>query len=301
MSKALPTQGVFYDMSDEDYHKQYDRKDHFYSSSQLKDILEDKYKFKDKYLLGQEEKISQQQQDAYDVGTVVHTAILEPEKLKDSYVVWETGSRKGIVWEEFKEEHKGKLILTKTMKEKATNAIKAVKKSPLAMSCFEDGEPEVSFFVNFHGLNVKVRADWLRSPVIDDLKTTTGNVRDELKIKQKIKGLNYDLSAAFYLDVINYCIDLFELDIPKIKTFRWIFASKDSGGYCQIYDAKNYIPMGRAKYLEAIRRIKKYEAMGWEFKEEIVTLDPFGYEVADWIKPENKEEKSAEVADEDLL
>lgn len=282
-------EGVHYDMTDEVYHKQHSREEHYYSSSQLKTMLEDPLKFRDHYIKNKKPATPQALQDAFDTGTLAHTAILEPTKLKGSYVLWKTGNRTGKIWDKFKEDNEGKLVLTTKMKEQAENAIKAIKKSKLSKELFNDGQAEVSFFVDFHGLKVKVRADWLGgNGIITDLKTTTGNVRDAVSIKNKIKKLNYDLSAAFYVDVVNYCIDKFEIDIPHIGTFYWVFASKDKGGYSQIYDALDYLPMGRAKYRKAIADIKKHEANGWEFPEEIIRLQPFGYEVSDWIKPEPK-------------
>lgn len=284
MSSIKP--GVYYDMDDETYHQQHSEEEHFFSSSQLKTMLEDPIRFRDEYILGKKPATPPALQDAFDVGTLVHTAILEPDKLKGSYVKWETGgNRTGSVWEEFKAKHKGKLVLNPNMLKQANKCIKNLKASKLCMAQFTDGEAEVSFFVEFEGLRVKVRTDWLRATSIDDLKTTTGNVRDVVKIKNKVKSLNYDLSAAFYVDVVNYCIDLFELDRPKIETFRWIFGSKDKDS-AQVYDGKAYLAMGRAKYKKAIELIHKHSANGWKFPEEIIDLEPFAYEVSDWIKPD---------------
>jgi len=288
-------EGVYDDMSDEVYHTQHSREEHFYSSSQLKTMLEDPIKFRDQYIRNEKSPTPQGLQDAFDVGTLVHTAILEPEKLKGSYVVYTGAKRAGQEWTDFKEANKGKMIINKTMKASAENAVKATNKSIIAKALFKDGQAEQSFFVNFMGIKVKVRTDWLkRDYIVDgmnhdlsaivDLKTTTGNVRDAIKTKNKVKQLNYDLSAAFYVDVVNYCIEYFDLDIPKVETFIWVFASKDKGGYCQAYDAKAYLEMGRAKYLKAIELIKKHEANNWDFPEEIISLKPYGYELADWIE-----------------
>jgi len=297
-------EGVYYDMTDEVYHEQHGEKEHYFSSSQLKTILEDPIKFKKEYILNKKAPTPAALQDAFDVGTLVHTAILEPDKLKGSYAKWPAGSnRTGAVWEEFQEKNKGKLIMNPTMLKAANLCIKNLKSSPLCMEQFKDGEAEVSFFVEFMGLRVKVRTDWLRATSIDDLKTMKGNVRDADSIKKKVKALNYDLSAAFYVDVVNHCIDKFELDRPKLETFRWIFSSKDKE-CAQVYDAQAYLPLGRAKYRKAIELIHKHSAGGWEFPEEIIHIEPYGYEVSDWIKPEsviiNNEDLSSDE-DEDLL
>ncbi len=48
-------EGVYYDMTDEVYHEQHSREEHFYSSSQLKTMLEDPRSFKEKYIEGKSE------------------------------------------------------------------------------------------------------------------------------------------------------------------------------------------------------------------------------------------------------
>ena len=293
-------EGIYRDMSDTVYHEQHGEEEHFFSSSQLKTIMEDPIKFKKEYIQNKKAPTPAALQDAFDVGTLVHTAILEPKLLKGAYAKWPAGSnRTGSIWEEFKKENEGKLIMNPTMLKQANQAIKNIKSSPLCLAQFTEGEAEVSFFVEFMGLRVKVRTDWLRATSIDDLKTTTGNVRDINKIKGKIKSLNYDLSAAFYVDVVNHCIDKFELDRPKIETFRWIFTSKDKES-AQVYDGAAYLPLGRAKYRKAIELIHKHSENGWEFPEEIINLEPYGYEVSDWIKPEAIIINQDQEEDEDL-
>lgn len=288
-------EGVYREMDDTTYHQQHEEGEHYFSSSQLKTMLEDPIRFKKEYIDGDKPGTPPALQDAFDVGTVVHTAILEPKLLKGSYVKWTTGgNRTGKVWDEFKKENEGKLILNPTMLKQATKAIKNIKNSPLCMDQFKEGEAEVSFFVEFMGLKVKVRTDWLGATSIDDLKTTTGNVRDVEKIKGKVKSLNYDLSAAFYVDVVNYCIDKFKLDRPKIETFKWIFTSKDKDS-AQVYDGQAYLEIGRAKYKKAIELIHKHSANGWDFPEEIISIAPKSYEVQDWLGP--KKEQQAEEED----
>jgi len=294
--------GIYYNLSDEDYHKQYPWDEHYFSSSQLKTVLEDPRMFHEQYIVGKRKEVSQAMQDAFDVGTVVHTAILEPKKLKGSYAKWEGGNRTGKVWDDFLSNNVGKLILNKTMLSKANNAISAFKKSELSKELYRQdngSKPEVSFFTEFMGLRIKVRADLLtRQGVIRDIKTSTGNVRDEKKIKNKVKDAGYDLSAALYVDVVNHCIKEFEIDVPPIKDFEWLFLSKDEGGFAQNYSAHSFLPLGRAKYRKAIELIHKHQSLGWKFPEEIVCIEPNGYELVDWkIKQSKKEGPS----DEELL
>ena len=59
------TEGVHYDMTDEEYHKQYGSEEHFYSSSQLKTMLDDPEKFHKEYNLGIKKPTAQALQDAF--------------------------------------------------------------------------------------------------------------------------------------------------------------------------------------------------------------------------------------------
>jgi hypothetical protein len=276
---------VYWDMPDDEYHKQYSREEHYYSSSQLKTMLEDPHKFHREYILNKPEPTPQAMQDAFDVGTIFHTAILEPDKLKGSFVNFKGGQRRGKVWDDFKERHKDKIILTEGMLKDVKQLRANYEASELCKSYLEGGEYEVSFFIKFHGVNVKVRTDCLHTDYIVDPKSTKGYVHRADMIKQKIKTLNYDLSAALYLDVVNACIDHFELDIPHKEKFYWIFASKDKKTPAQLVDAENYIEMGRAKYMKALNLIKKFERQDWELKESIMVPRPPKYELNEWVKP----------------
>lgn len=295
-------EGVYDDMSDTEYHEQLAKEDHFNSSSQLKTMITDPQKFHEEYNLGKKKATPAALQDAFDVGTLTHTAVLEPSKLKGSYAKWpkDAGNRVGPDWKAFVEKNKGKLIMNHTMLKQANNAKKAVKKSSLCTQLFTDGKAETSFFMTFMGRKVKVRTDWMRPNLIVDLKTMKGNVRDAIAIKNKIKQLHYDLSAAFYVDVVNAAIKEFDLDLPIIEDFIWVFASKDDDGFAVAYSAKEYLPMGRAKYMKAFEEMDKHEANNWSFPEEIISLQPFGYEVSDWIKPETTEVVVEEEEDLDL-
>lgn len=278
---------VYYDMPDDEYHKQYCREEHYYSSSQLKTMLEDPHKFHREYILGKTEPVGQALQDAFAVGQVFHTAILEPDKLKGSYITYKSGQRRGKVWEDFQKNNADKIILTEGMFKDVKQLKTNYESSELCKQYLTGGQYEVSFFINLYGVNIKVRTDCLHDTYIVDPKSTKGYVHRPDTIKQKIKSLNYDLSAALYLDVVNACIDHFNLDMPYKKAFYWIFSSKDKKVPAQLVDAREYIEMGRAKYLEAIRLIKKYEASNWELKEEIMIPSPPKYELNEWVKPKS--------------
>lgn len=287
--------GLHYDMPDSAYHAQQDPKDHFYSSSQLKDILKSPALFKKKYITREVETGGTN--SAFSVGTYVHTAILEPENLESTTAIYKGAQRRGKEWEAFNKEHEGKVILVHDEKKASAGAmtelltaqhcIDVVDDSDWAQRLLHTGTPEVSLFVELEGIRIKVRADWLKlaEGAIVDLKTTSSDPASPSSMLKSTKDYSYDLSAALYMDAFNkYCAEgKGEEGGYVIDKFYWIYAGKKKDDGCQCYEAsEKMMELGRKKYKEAIRLIKYYESLDWEIPEEILVLNPASWEVSDW-------------------
>ena len=273
-----------------------------FSSSQLKTILEDPEVFYKKYVLFEGEK---EEGAHFDIGSYFHTAILEPHKQDEECAVFK-GIRRGAAWDKFKEENKGKAIITEAEMEQAERLINAVKNSPVAMNRIKRGRPEVSAFVRvlvygsviFHPeskaslskygwvkctdkppkdsieLVLKVRADLLGDDFILDLKSTSSNAKNEHAMRSSISEYSYDLSAALYLDLFTLA------DTPK-STFIWTFASKsEKYANSKSYKASfNNILVGRAKWKKAVCDLAYYMSTDWQFEDTLGELEPQMYEL----------------------
>lgn len=274
-----------------------------HSSSQLKDMLEDEEIFYRKYV---EKSIEREVVDAFDVGTVFHTGTLEPHKLKAETIVYPGKVRRGADWERFKKKHEGKCIVTEKQNEQAGKLVKLVKDSPVAMGYIKRGKPEISLFLNIaiyrgdiyatdHGLVltgdgwiksivskdvlkkgvqlvIKVRADCLGDDFVLDLKSTTGNAKNEKSMRDKISYYNYDLSASLYADI-------FAAATGRKFHFVWTFASKDCHN-CRSYRAsEKNILVGRAKYKKALLKLADSIKSNWEFPDVLGILEPNTYEL----------------------
>lgn len=296
------------DMSSELYHSTPDT----VSSSQLKDLLDNPEEFHHKYVSKKAEKLHI---DAFDVGSYFHTAVLEPHKLTEDIVIY-PGKRFGSQWEAFKKKNRGKAICSPAMEKQAKKLVSAVKASKACRKWLKGGVSEASLFVRLvvadgriyakdHGLilgmngwektkavpkgteiTVKVRADRMNQEkgFIIDLKSTTGNAKSKSSMESKVKNYNYGLSAAFYMDIYNV-IGL------GIKTFVWIFASKDVGNAKPWKVGKNHILAGRAKWSEAIITLAENIENDWEL-DCTGTLDP-DYEDMQFVDVMKKRLKQA--------
>ncbi len=307
-AKPLPEEPSYklhkaiYDLSSEGYHSIKGT----YSSSQLKDILDDEETFIKKYI---ERSVEKEHIAAFDVGNYFHTGILEPHKLRTDCVVYDGKVRRGSEWDKFKGQHKNKVILTPSQRDQAIRLIESVQDSPVAMGYIKRGKPEVSLFTEiwvdggeiyspkynkvldlsggwldtselpgkFVKLIIKVRADSLGDDFVLDLKSTTGNARSEASMRGKITYYKYELSASLYLDMFSL-LKGFQMD-----QFIWTFASKDAFN-CKSYRASRHnLLVGRAKWMKAILKMVECQRNDWQLHDSLGTLEPEQFQL-EWIK-----------------
>lgn len=194
-----------------DYHK--DRK--YLSSSQLKLLMSDPMAHYKQYILNE----PQEPKDYYDFGTYIHALILEPDTIESKFVISPGMERKGPGWEALVAANPDKICLTKVQEQQARNMLALCNKNTVPIhtkgqlievpfaSLFQRGTPEDTHLMqpsNGH-MGIKVRCDYrgdfLSTPTIFDIKTTSETLND--KNIAKICALyKYELSAALYRDVV---------------------------------------------------------------------------------------------------
>ena len=287
------------DMSSEAYHGT----EGTWSSTQLKDIIDDEEVFIQKYI---KKSVPRIEREAFDTGTYFHTGVLEPHKVKTEIAFFEGKTRFGKVWEVFKAANAKKTIITAKQKEQGDGMIKAVKASPVAMS-YLIGEPEISLFVelvvwkgNIHAphfgkalaldgwkdfkgkvgdgfkLVVKCRADTLGDTFVSDLKSTSGRATNKGSVRGTISKYKYDLSASLYMD-------LFSLMQEEVTAFIWIFASKENPCVGSWQATPKNIRVGRAKWMWAVKRLADLSAAKWEIVDYLRDADPLPHET-EWLE-----------------
>jgi len=262
-------------LSNEEYHGA----EGFYSSSQFKTAVTSVEMFYRKYIT---KEIIQKSIPAFATGSYYHGAILEPEFLERDFCIFDGKVKRGKTWEEFKVAAGKKEILSLTQLGDAENLIKATNECSTAQGLLDEGTPELSLFTELCGFPVKVRADWisLKRGFIMDLKSTTGDAKNEKDIIKKVSSYDYDLSAALYLDAFN--IYLSSKNLPLISKFYWVFASKDQAN-CRTYLASpKMIALGRMKYMYGLKKLKEAIDNGWSFPDTVETISPLPWEMDMW-------------------
>ncbi len=135
------------------------------------------------------------------LGRADHTATLEPDRFPLEFTVWDGATRRGKVWDAFKEANAAKSILTKTQYADILKMRDAVRGDAVAgpiVSGTGAAEVSIVWVDEPTGILCKGRLDWIAGGVIYDLKTA----RDisPRRFANACVDYGYDISAAFYTD-----------------------------------------------------------------------------------------------------
>lgn len=184
------------DCSNADYHA--DRK--YLSSSVLKSVYKSLDIYYNEYILGMKKEVGQSTQAAFDLGSLVHSYILEPEKTLNEFAFF-TGFRKaGQEYQDFlTNQAAGRTVIGNGQQLLATQMIESFKNNDAAVQLIQGGFAEQTICGTLNGVPIKTRYDYINvdKGYIADVKTTS-YPSDKDSFKLTVDGLMYHLSAALY-------------------------------------------------------------------------------------------------------
>lgn len=303
-----------YDLSSKAYHGVKGT----YSSSQLKDLLDDPDLFRKKYI---EKSIPRKESDAFDLGTFVHSGVLEPHNLEKDCAVFPGKIRSGAKWETFKQANKDKAIILSSQWDLCKDLTAKVRSSDTAMGYINEGKAEVSMFVkvlivwDHDYINCGVfapKGKLILTPVgfipydhtsrsqFQTFESATANaVPIILKVRADMLGSDfvYDLKTTkdnacskkeMESAISNYEYDLsaaLYVDMFSVGTgslydkFIWTFVSKTFRN-CKTWEATTtQLAVGRAKYHRALISLAKGIKTNWVEDDELGELDPQSHQL----------------------
>lgn len=197
----------------------------YLSSSKLKTILESVEKFKQEL-----DSPSPAATGAHlDLGTYVHTLLLEPELIATDYATFPGFRRAGKDFEIFKLQNPDKNIISLSMQNNGQRLAQSAQAVPLALNLLKNGAAELSIATQLEQVNLKARFDYINvsNAYIVDVKTSRDPAGKHY-FKDTIQQYQYDLSAALYLQIA-------EQFYGKKFDFYWIVISKTDTPECKIY------------------------------------------------------------------
>ena len=219
-----------------------------YSSSALKTILKSKQDFYKRYILREPEDVKNV--GALNMGTALHTRILEPHLFETEIAVFPGAMRRGREWELFSKENK-KTIITLSELDKVNNMYDSYANNPTAVNLTEGCDYEHTLVADYEGIRLKVRCDGIHieKGYILDVKSTSYASGADI-FRDVIAQLSYDLSGYMYCKVASLVYD-------KKFDFYFVVCSK-SDGQCRVYKMSNEtMAEGKKAFTYSIDTLKK--------------------------------------------
>ena len=186
---------------------------------------------------------------ALTLGSATHTAILEPEKFKDMYMVLNgVTTRTAAAYKQAIKHRDEELTLTQTEGDQITMMQQQVHSHPLAGKIIEQAaEFELSVFTKDPGtgVNVRIRPDIVGGGefggYLFDLKTTR-DARDE-PFSRSIYDYRYHVQAAFYMDMYEHATG------EKLNGFKIVCVESAMPHSVVVYELDDIsLSIGRKQY-----------------------------------------------------
>ncbi|EJP74684.1 PD-(D/E)XK nuclease-like domain-containing protein [Campylobacter sp. FOBRC14] len=203
----------------------------------------------------------------FDEGTLCHDCILTPENIDKTYIESPTLGLDTKKAEALREANPDKIIVAKGMIEHYLEISKIVNE---IVPFLKYADKEVSFF-HYHkdaDLLMQARPDiYIRKfGMLYDLKSTKANSQEEFE--KIIEPYNYDLSLAYYNDVLNLCGYKTNLEL-----MGWLCIPKSAPHIpFMVRVSEELLEKGRSKYQELLARYMDYIAAEKELGEEDMNL-----------------------------
>lgn len=195
-----------------------------------------------------------------EFGSAVHTALLEPERFAQEYVVSINVDRRTKDGKEqaaaFEAANAGKTIISADDYDDIRKMVRLLRDRSEVEILLDDSDVEVSMFWEDPDTRVlcKCRPDALGTLAISDLKTTDDASPEEFIWTARKYG--YDLSAAFYVDGVKAVTGV---ELP----FVFIVVEKTAPYGVALYEApEEMLNSGRAKYKAALAKIAECRRTG---------------------------------------
>jgi len=184
---------------------------------------------------------------AFELGKLLHMAILEEEKFDNQDVVCYSGVKRGKKWEEFKEENKGASILSEKDCKSLKGMVRAISINEEICDLLSPAKKEVvNFWIDDDSfVKCKGKADAVLPDCIVDIKTTT-SIEFE-KFRSSCYRYGYNRQAAFYSDGFGK------------DYFKFVCVEKEYPYRTAIYDcSEEFIESGRRDYKALLEMYFEY-------------------------------------------
>jgi hypothetical protein len=181
-------------------------------------------------------------QSALILGHIVHTIVLESDKVDDKYEIIDVKSRKTKTFEEAQGSTLRQVILRDEY-DTAEKVANAVRNNPVASELLVNGMAEVPALDTISGVPFRGKADYLTDDLIVDLKTTSDI--DRFCYRGKYTW-HYDIQAYIYMQLF------------KVKNFIFVAVDKETLDVGVFPLSQQSYESGKSKLDMAIKNYNEY-------------------------------------------
>jgi len=231
--------------------------------------------------------------DAMSFGSLVHTAVLEPDELDARFFVMPKLDLRTKLGKETKKvleiEQAGKTLVKDRDWDLCTKIKQSVYSHPQASILVETAaHREVAAYKTINGVLCKGKADLWSPDWMGDLKTTKNATAGFGGFTRSVYDFGYHRQAAHYLSVF--------YDYPEDRSFFFIACEKDAPYSVNVFElTPEYLELGRKQRDKAISMYKDYFT-GKKQKNRHMGYDPQVHKIPPppWIKNDVEENQSIE-------
>lgn len=234
-----------------------------------------------------------------NLGTTVHTLVLEPENFKNEIAVMPDYNLRTVAGREdrddFLERHKGFTVITAEQLDTAKAMAKAVSNHEHAMALLGDSIRESSIYWWYNCMDpddnteyremLKVRPDALgiAHPGVIDLKSCDDATFSGFQ--RSMQRFYYHVSAAMYLEGVNQCEEALEaMGVFACSRFFFICVENTAPYVVAVYECSpEYIDIGKAIYRRCVYQLKRAKEQEWPAIPGIRVIEPPAYAKSLWI------------------
>jgi hypothetical protein len=234
------------------------------------------------YLWEQTHREEQPDNKNFIFGSYVHAALLEPDTLKDSFVVIDMKTRhnKEYYAAAAIARKTGKQIILSGEKRDAEYIVENAQNDPHVMDLLNNSFAEVSAAAKIGDVWLKARMDGYipERKLMLDIKTTGESI---YWFESNVRRWAYDISAPIYMDVVNAAAEALGDPNHGAETYLFLVIEKAPPFGIKIFEmTPEYLADGRTRYLAVLPA----------FKECLDTGIYSGYDNSSWTKlfPRNK-------------
>jgi len=186
----------------------------------------------------------------------VHTAILEPRRFLDNFIVAPKVDRRTtegkMTWAAFQEEAAGRIVCTDEEAEVVAGVANAMLAHPLASTLLQGGIAEHSlYWVDEEtGLECKTRPDYINEDQLIDAKTSMD--ASYRKFRSQIDNYEYFIQAAFQCEGFRAAFK------KPVADYIWLAAETDDPYAIALYRAdEGLLDLGDQEIRKGLRIIKR--------------------------------------------